>query len=237
LTGWATVTVITAGAVVALSVLLDKVADRYSARLQGQVGIRAVVAIETLVDDVQRIAKFESAARLQKVVLDLPVYAVQTAVNAAVAGSDRVRATYYPLTYDSNGMRELRNPVNRGRSDAADQQFLEATDPTNTVWETLDRADSNCQIRREKADPGIVNWSSKPYKTFVSVPVRTDAAVYGMLSVNASQEGDLTELDRLVAVCVARVMAAAQSLVLGARGVRERIAEADEARSRRNVSP
>lgn len=61
-----------------------------------------------------------------------------------------------------------------------------------------------------------LNWAERPYDTFVTVPVKAaNKVTFGMLTVNALNGGDLTELDRVCAIALARVAATAAAITRG----------------------
>lgn len=112
------------------------------------------------------------------------------------------------------------DPKSRGRGDEASTEFVEQDDPDHPIWIMMSARDSDCVIYKEPDAQPRVDWSSKPYKTFVSVPVQADSVVFGMISVNAPQVGDLTEVDRLAVIAMARVMAATLTMDFGPRRLR-----------------
>jgi hypothetical protein len=61
-----------------------------------------------------------------------------------------------------------------------------------------------------------LNWDERPYATFLTVPVKAaNKVTFGMLTVNALNRGDLTELDRVCAIALARAAATAEAIARG----------------------
>lgn len=203
------------GIAAAAAAALDKVADKHSKNLDALAAIgeqtaggRAVGAIAVLMEEIHDGSFVSNAIRRDRWTT---LRASLAATAAAIPTAENVRATYYPLTRDANEWRELKNPKSRGRGnrqDQADSEFFEAVDPDHPIWKIMDARDTACEIVSQPDENCGVNWSEKPYKTFISVPVKADKVQFGLLSVNAPVVGDLTELDRLSLIALARTMAA-----------------------------
>lgn len=212
------------GILAAVAAAADRVADwhvKKESELE-QTAERSAVnntltALLGLLDSTRDLAFREGAAR----VAAIDTLRSQLAQSAAIAptASD-VRASYYLLARDKDGWRRLYDPKSRGRADQASTDFVERDDPDHPIWTMMSARDSDCVIYREPDDQPRVDWSSKPYKTFVSVPIQADSVVFGMLSVNAPQVGDLTEVDRLAVIAMARIMATTLALDEGPRKLR-----------------
>lgn len=212
------------GIVAALAAAADRIADwhvkresEFEEEAERSAVNNTLTALLGLLDSTRDIAFREGAARAAA----LDTLRSQLAQSAAIAptASD-VRASYYLLARDDDGWRRLYDPKSRGRGDEASTEFVEQDDPDHPIWRTMSARDSDCVIYKEPdADPRV-DWSSKPYKTFVSVPIQADSVVFGMISVNAPQVGDLTEVDRLAVIAMARVMAATLAMDLGPRRLR-----------------
>jgi hypothetical protein len=225
---WALFLVTALGIAAAVAAALDKFADKHSKKLDAleaigeqTAGGRAVSAIVVLMDEIHQGAFVGTAMRRDRW---KTLRASLAAAAAAVPTAENVRATYYPLSKDNNGLRELKDPRSRGRGnrqDQADSEFFEAMDPDHPIWKIMDVRDTACEIVSEPDKNSGVDWDKKPYKTFISVPVKADKVQFGLLSVNAPVVGDLTELDRLSLIALARTMAAILAFERGPVAMRE----------------
>lgn len=140
------------------------------------------------------------------------------AASAPIVGAG-VRASYYELKEDDDGFRSMTHPKSDGRGDDAITDFIERNDPRHGIWSTLAGRDTESQIRNASEDlvPGL-NWDERPYKTFVTVPIKAaNRVTFGMLTINAVGEGDLTELDRVCAIAMARILATPLAFTSGNR--------------------
>lgn len=215
------------GIAAAVAAVLDKVADKHSKNLDALVvigeqtaGGKAMSGVNALLEEIHD-ASFVSNQLRKDRLTTLRVSAAAIAANMTTA--DNVRATYYPLTRADNGWRELKDPKSRGRGnrqDQADTEFLEAEDPDHPIWKIMDGRDTACEITSSPDQKSGVDWDNKPYKTFISVPVKADGVQFGLLSLNAPVVGDLTELDRISLIALARTMAAVLALDQGHRSMR-----------------
>lgn len=212
---WWPLVVFIGGVGAALAVFADFIADRHEkARLElaragevEQVG-KAISALLALLDDTIRVAFKERkvrADRLEQLRTSLP-----TAVKEMPAAAN-VRSTYYPLRFDDDGFRVLDQPVSRGRVDPATTVWHEKDDPSHPIWALMDGPDLAAPIAKAPEQVGI-EWETRPYKTFISVPVKAGDMQFGMISVNAPVATDFTEVDRISVIVAARVMATALAL-------------------------
>ncbi|MGO1971631.1 MAG: hypothetical protein ACTH2Q_01605 [Propionibacteriaceae bacterium] len=199
----------------------DKIADRYDSQeteRAKQAEISAVTnsltALIGLLDSAHGVAFKEKTARTSAL-QDLRIPLIQSAHNSPTATD--VRATYYPLTRDENDLRVLRDPKSRGRVDQASTEFFERDDPDHPIWTLMSSKDTSCVIYDEPDPTPRVDWATRPYKTFISVPVQADGVVFGMLSINAPEVGDLVEVDRLSVITMARIMALTLAMNKGPR--------------------
>lgn len=219
---WALLVVTVLGIAAAAAAALDKIADKHSKNLDAlealgeqTAGGRAVGAIVVLMEEIHDGAFVSSAMRRDRWTT---LRTSLAAAAAAIPTAENVRATYYPLARDANDWRELKDPKSRGRGnrqDQADSEFFEAEDPKHPIWKIMDARDTACEIISEPDKNCGVDWSKKPYKTFISVPVKAGKVQFGLLSVNAPVVGDLTELDRLSLIALARTMGAILALERG----------------------
>jgi hypothetical protein len=224
---WALLIVTALGIAAAMAAALDKFADKHSKKLDAleaigeqTAGGRAVSAIVVLMEEIHDGAFVGSAMRRDRWTT---LRASLAAAAAAVPTAENVRATYYPLSKDVNDWRELKDPKSRGRGnrqDQADSEFFEAKEPDHPIWKIMDARDTACEIISEPDENCGVDWDEKPYKTFISVPVKAGKVQFGLLSVNAPVVGDLTELDRLSLIALARTMGAILALERGPTDMR-----------------
>lgn len=224
---WALIAVTVLGITAAVAAALDKVADKHSKTLdelealgEQTAGGRALSAIVVLMEEIHDGAFVSTAVRKDRW---KTLRASLAAAAAAVPTAENVRATYYPLTKDAEGWRELKDPKSRGRGnrqDQADSEFFEAKEPSHPIWKIMDARDTACEIISEPDQDCGVEWAEKPYMTFISVPVKADKVQFGLLSVNAPVVGDLTELDRLSLIALARTMGAILALESGPSDLR-----------------
>lgn len=222
LRGWALSAVIACVVLVPVCAALEKFADKFGKRRQTSAGVRATVAIARLLEEAELIALSEKPTST-KLLTRFPHSVAQACVNAS-AEQAKVRATYYPLTYD-DAYRVLRKPVNKGRPDAARTVFRERDDPGHPIWKLMDEQDENCEVVRRSTSPDLIDWSSKPYKCFCSVPVRTAGLTFGMLSINSTDDRGLTELDRMTTLSIARIAASVMALSTGPRTLKAQASE------------
>jgi hypothetical protein len=206
LSGW----VAPLGGASVLAVFLDRIGAWYGQQSESAVGadMRAILSgLLTLLDEAGRLDRSadEVGRRAQEGALTR--LAAETAARVLLA--EDVRATYYRLTYDRHGWRELREPVSRGRLDHATTEFFEVQAPDHSVWKVLDAPDVNCRIHREGDPVPHVDWDVKPYKAFLSVPVTSNGKVLGMLSVNTPDSSGLSETDRMAVLAITRTLATA----------------------------
>lgn len=203
----------------ALAVFLDKVADKHSqkeaillARAEESAGLRVLAVINSVLGNIHEVAYSKNSARGAKIET---LRAQVAAAAALIPAANLSRAAYYPLRYEGK-FRILDNPKDDGRNKQATSVFFEENDPNHPIWEIMDSKDTACEIRSSPEDCGV-NWSAKKYKTFISVPVRAEQVTFGMLSINAPAVGDLTEMDRVATISLARMMAAVLALERGPR--------------------
>lgn len=219
---WALPVVTALGVSAAVAAALDKIADKHSKNVDAleaigeqTAGSRAVGALVSLLEEVHDASFVDTPLRGER----WKTLRVSLATAAAAApAANNVRATYYPLTRNAEGWRELKDPKSRGRGnrqDQAESEFFEVEDPEHPIWKVMDTRDTKCEIISEPDDSWGINWSEKPYKTVISVPVKADKVQLGLLSISAPAVGDLTELDRLSLIALARTMGAVLALEAG----------------------
>jgi hypothetical protein len=207
--------------VAALAAFADRIGDIHSRRVARRSAAGAqnasAKAMSALLTQLQSsIDTALSGALNQLALTHLRTLLVTAAQRMPVA--EGVRATFYPLRRDEHGRRVLDEPTSHGRDEEATTTWFEAKAPEHPIWKLMDAADINAAIFRAPLRDGAaedgsgVDWSSKAYQCFISVPVTNGRQQFGMLSINAPDRDDLTEADRVALVAAARVM----SLVLTA---------------------
>jgi len=215
--------VVTFGIVVAVSVVLDKIADAYDKRAASQSlrgsedsAANAASDLNTFLVQALEISFVEGAAQ-KKSTHTLVQILTMTAAKSIGPGS---RATYYELTKDKNGMRTLGSPQHTteyGRSDKPRRPFIEAEDPTHPIWRLMDGPDEEPEVISAPTEVHGIKWEDKKYKTFLSVPVKANDVQFGMLSVNNSTVGSIGESQRAIVLGMARSMALVLAMQHGPR--------------------
>lgn len=113
---------------------------------------------------------------------------------AQLIGPDRSRASYYAL--DEGPPRALRpTPFSAGRAIPPSQVFIAGTRLGDDVIGLVDRGEHRFVADVAATPPPGWGGTEHGYRTFISVPVGTEAAKYGMLSIDAPEPGDLTVVD------------------------------------------
>jgi len=104
--------------------------------------------------------------------------------------------------------------TNRDRLDEFTTIFIEGNNTNQSVWEMIDN-DTSLLVDNIVMDAPADFDYSKPhtYATFISAPVRTSDRIFGMLTINAKEAGDLSEEDRASITMLARLLATAEALV------------------------
>lgn len=134
---------------------------------------------------------------------------LQTCLNAARHGSGqrRVRASYYRAYVAEGSKKQRLEPESSlGRNVTASSVFEKGTKKGNQVWKQLEENQTRFEPDTAKIDPEEMRgWDPKKkrdYKTFISVPVRGEEQIYGMLTVDAPNPGELSEYDEMYVRCV-----------------------------------
>jgi len=139
---------------------------------------------------------------------------LQTCLVAATGavGDARVRASYYRVQPRAGRRKERLTPeASVGRNDVATSTFEKGTKAGNEVFRRLN-VNETTFIRdiselEGSALPGWNKAKKRDYKTFISVPVRGEQSIYGMLTVDSTEVGDLTEYDEMYVRCVGLLLA------------------------------
>lgn len=220
LSGWTLALTVTAGAgLTALAVGLPLLAERRArvrAATAEQVAEDAAARMQLVLDDA-----LEPLAYLVGRITDLPRWsrgrdplelqgqakAVVLAAAAEVLGADRLRACYFALTNDRPPRLVLAGF--HGRAQAPRTTFVAGTPLGDRALALLSqREDLFC--RDAHADPPR-GWepTGHDYRTFIVVPVATEAVEFGIITTDALRVGDLSGADVAVVRVFARLLAIA----------------------------
>jgi hypothetical protein len=133
--------------------------------------------------------------------------ALVLAAAAGVLGTERLRAAYFVL--GSESPRRLTPASFHGRAEAPHTVFLEGTALGDYALGMVDRRE-DLFVPDVLADPPP-GWSpdGREYRTFIAVPVATEARSFGLLTVDALEVGDLSEQDVAAVRVLARLLAVA----------------------------
>lgn len=108
----------------------------------------------------------------------------------------RTRACYFKLAGD-DGPRRMLNDTSKGRSDVAKSEFVEGTAAGDAALKMIDeRGWIYCDDVDENPPPGWQPSKERAYKCFASVTVAAGPKVFGMLTLDAINPGDLTREDQ-----------------------------------------
>lgn len=212
LPGW-TPLVVVLGIAAALAVALDRVADAYDARESELELAGAEDTAENAVRDLntfleRAMATSEHSPETRASHLDtLRQILVMCAAKSIGPGT---RATYYTLSLADDGSRILGDPKHQceyGRTDKPSRPWVEAENPSHEIWKIMDGPDEEPKVRHSYEVIDGLDWSKKQYDTFVSVPVKFEKNLYGLLSVNSSEDGSIAASQRAAILAMARTMA------------------------------
>jgi hypothetical protein len=130
---------------------------------------------------------------------------VVLAVAAEVLGADRLRACFFALV---DGRPPRLVPAGfHGRAEAPRTTFVGGTSLGEHAIELITRReDLFCPDARADPPPG---WQpgGHAYRTFIAVPVTTEARAFGIMTIDGLQVGDLTEADVSAVRVFARLLA------------------------------
>lgn len=156
-----------------------------------------------------QIEEAENEARRSR----LRAAAIASVVHAApaVLGPDRTRACYFALEYEPGGLARLRFHSSAGREDEPRTRFDPQTPSGEAAMKmVVEDGHTFCEDTELSPPPG---WEDHPhqYRTFISVPVRGDQIIVGMLTVDAPSPGDLSiRRDLPILLVLARILAVSQ---------------------------
>lgn len=209
LTPW----VVGLGLAAAVAVILDRVADHYEADLSAidlqaseDTAENAVRDLNTFIDEARAISAHAPADRV------IPLQTLRRFLTMCAAKSigPGTRATYYTLTYALDGSRILGDPEHTceyGRTDKPERPWIEAENPSHEIWRIMEGADEAPETRNYGDIIDGLDWERKPYRTFLSVPVKFRDVQFGLLSVNCSKDGAIVGSQRAAILAMARTMA------------------------------
>jgi GAF domain-containing protein len=133
--------------------------------------------------------------------------AVVLSAAAEVLGADRLRSCFFARV-DEKPVRLVPSGFH-GRAEEPRTTFVEGTDLGDFALGLLARReDLFCADTEAASPPG---WDPGPhkYRTFIVVPVATEARQFGILTVDGLEVGDLTEDDVTAVRVLARLLAVA----------------------------
>ena len=205
---------------IALALALDKIADRYQKRqasldvddMRAQLraaedtAAAAVGNLTALLGAAIRAATKRGEAHTT-LVEELAETLTQQAAKSIGYGT---RATYYSLSFDDCGHRILGSPVHAvefPRQDKPRRAFSEHDQPDLSIWRMMDGADEEPDVRHSPESIDDLDWLSKKYSTFYSIPVKSLKTQFGMLSVNNTTDGSIGMTQRFVILAMARAFA------------------------------
>jgi transcriptional regulator with GAF, ATPase, and Fis domain len=133
-------------------------------------------------------------------------------IAAKGAADGRVRASYYRAHPRQGSKKERLQPeASVGRNISATSVFEKGTKAGNEVFRRLSNNETTFESDTSKIEPSrLPGWNpakKRDYKTFISVPVRGEDSLYGMLTLDSTEVGDLTEYDEMYVRCIGLLLA------------------------------
>jgi GAF domain-containing protein len=182
----------------------EQIAEDASARIQ----LVLNDALEPLAYLIGQITDRRSWTRGRELVeLQGQAKAVVLSAAAEVLGADRLRACFFAFV-DERPARLV--PAGfQGRAEQPRTTFVAGTELGDFALGMLDRReDLFCADTRAESPPG---WEpgGHAYRTFIAVPVATEARKFGILTVDGLDVGDLTEADVAAVRVLGRLLAVA----------------------------
>lgn len=206
------------GIAAAVAVLLDRIADSYDGRASNEeyqgsefTAESSVTELNVFLSEIIEVSYLSGNSR-RTALGALRRHLVRSAANSIGPGS---RATYYTLERSTPGERVLGSPehfVTVGRGDKPARPFRELESPGHDVWKLIDNVDENPDVLNAPDHVNDLDWSRRPYDTFLSIPVKAKGKIFGMLSVNNATAGAIGRTQRAAIIAMARAYAAAMSL-------------------------
>ena len=219
---WAPLSV-AAGIVIAVAVVLDRIADAYEKRIAAgtltgseESAENTVTDLNTFISEALEVTFLEGNARM-KHIKALRRILVLCAAKCVGPGS---RATYYTLRVLPDKTRILGAPQHHceyGRYDKPSRPFIETEDTDHSVWQIMDGPDQEPRVHSEGEEIYGLDWTRKKYKTFISVPVKAGEVQFGFLSVNNARVGAIGGPQQATILAMARIFALVLSNARGPR--------------------
>lgn len=129
-------------------------------------------------------------------------------IGPLLTGPDRVRVSFYEL--DPGPPRALRpSPFSVGRAIPPTRVFIEGSVLGDDMLDLVERGRHRFVADVDTTPPRGWDGTSHDYRTFISASVGTEAARYGMLTVDAQTPGDLGRSDVPFVRFLAGLLAAA----------------------------
>jgi len=182
----------------------EQIAEDASVRMQLVVddALEPLVYLIGRITDHHRrgIGRDRDLQRLQGQAISVVLFAA-----AEVLGAQRLRSCYFAL----DGPDRLRPVAFHGRAEQPRTTFVRGTPLGDVALELLrERTDLFCRDVTTGTLPG---WQpgGHEYRTFLAVPVATEARSFGILTIDGVLVGDLTEDDLTAARVFARLLAVA----------------------------
>jgi hypothetical protein len=171
-------------------------------------------ALEPLLHQSIKLSESSSLPLRHKHLSELVRASIETARH--VVGQGRVRATYYRVHPHVGRARERLSPESHtGRGTTPQSVFAKGTPEGDHMFKVLNA--NGVVFVPDAASCDLPGWNPKrerDYSTFIAVPVRSKRKIYGMLTVDAPDVGDLRAGDVKFVKCVGLVLAAGIAMVL-----------------------
>lgn len=238
---WTTPVVIVAICVGAIAVLFDRFGDDADKRVTQQES-------ERVLEEARSVAALEyegSVATAERSASELNTFlqeAIEVSFLGATSRSTEVRAlrrhlarsaansigpntraTYYTLQDRTPGKRVLGDPKHSatvGRRDKPLRPWIEEESPEHDIWKILDQPDEHQDVHEAPDSVKDVVWENVRYDTFLTIPIKAEGVVFGVLSVNNAAAGSIGEVQRSVIVSMARTMALVLALDAGPQNLK-----------------
>lgn len=124
----------------------------------------------------------------------------------------RTRACYY--RFESGPPRRLCTRQYAGRQDEPRREFVEGDPAGDYVFRSFGGRRAVLHPHDTAGDPPPMHPTSA-YRTFISAPVVSGETLFGMLSVDSPDVGDLTQQDKIFITIIAQILGSA--LAIGRR--------------------
>lgn len=227
--GWAAVTHGTARVVLVGTAVVVTAVQQLSQWARDKADERATETVERIAEDIRSttnaalsgafmpllrlLARIEEAeneterAKLREAAIASVVHAAP-----AILGPDHTRACFFILEADSSeGEVRLRFHTAAGRVDEPHTRFDPSTAAGRAALRMLTEDEHTFCEDTESSPPPGWNEHLHQYRTFLSVPVRGDQELIGMLTVDAPSPGDLSiDRDLPILLVLARILAVSQ---------------------------